>query len=62
MHLTGTDNGGISIIWLYGDMALNGYYDEMWGLFSFLFFSFLDNYGFLWARIGETEEVGALIG
>lgn len=45
MHLTGTDNG-ITIIFLYGGMALYGHYDEDLGAF---FFSLLDNYGFLWA-------------
>lgn len=45
-HLTGTDNVGITIIWLYGDMTLYGHCDEMW---VFFIFSFLDNYGFLWA-------------
>lgn len=37
VHLTGTDNG-ITIIWLYGDMALYGHYDEDVGAsFFFLF-------------------------
>lgn len=36
VHLT--DNVGITMIWVYGDMALHGQYDEMLRAY-FLFFS-----------------------